>query len=177
MRILILFLALTAGGIAQQSEQPQPYDVKGVKLGSPLAEWRQGQGAACKEMPTGKTDEVSYICLGATYAGIKVQEVVGFFKGRLSSFYFGVSHDNYETLRDALKQKFGQPEKTEQKTYQNSYGAAFSGEYLLWSNGVSSITLEEIHGDREHSVLLFTHTDLTSEQVKAGKPKIKADDM
>lgn len=177
MRKIFLIVALAVSAAAQ-TVPSQPYEVKGVKLGSALSAWKAGVGAACMEMTaTPHPDQNSFLCPGATYAGIKSQEVVTFYKSQLSSFYFRTDHDNYETLRDALKQKFGPPTSSEQKTYQNGYGASFTGEYLMWLNSTSSITLEEISGDRDHSVLLFSHTELIKAQNKAGKPEGKTSDM
>jgi hypothetical protein len=177
LRNVIFFLGLLAVGAAAQTAPPQPYDVKGVRLGSSLADWKSGTGSACMEMPAGKPAESAFICPGATYAGIKLQEIVNFYKGRLTSFYFKFSHDDYDALRDALKQKFGPPSQTEQKKYQNGYGTTFNGEYSLWVNGPTSITLEEVGGDRDHSILLFAHNEILAEKEKDKKAKTKPDDM
>ena len=178
MRFLAAVLFFCALGLAQQPETPQPFEVKGIKLGSSLAQSKE-KGLTCLSLPSDKTPSDEYVCLvpNATYAGLSVSEMAMFYKDRLASIYFKFGQDKFETLKDALQQKFGKPASTEVKTYQNAYGAKFTGEYIVWSNGVSTITLEEMGGSRDQSVLLFSHTEIAGEQLKAKKAKAKPDDM
>lgn len=175
MRIFLLLLISTMA--LGQAEAPQPYEVKGVRLGSSLTDWQQGPGAKCKEIPRrASPDEEDCIMFGASFAGVGASEIVSFYKHQLVSFMFEFPNDEYDKIRGALEQKFGRPTSTKQKSYQNSFGASFAGESVLWDNGVSSISLEQIGGDRDHSVILFVHNALRSAAMSA-KNKAKADDM
>ena len=176
MRTAILVLAMIASSVAQQAEKTEPYEVKGVKLGSSLDEWKQRPAAAeCREV-VNKGDDYSCLELGATFAGASGKEIVSFYKQRLSSFYFVISAADYSGVRAALEQKFGKPASVESKTYQNGYGAKFQGEYVTWTNGISTIALEEMGSDKMHSTLMFGQLDILAEASKA-KAKAKANDM
>jgi hypothetical protein len=175
MRILLL-MAILAPCFAQ-TDAPQPYDVKGVKLGSALTDWEAGAGSKCQKLAVTKGDDVTFLCPGATFAGLPVTEMVSFYKGNLMSFYFQFPHDSYEQMRDAVKQKFGSPKESKQETYQNAYGATFTGESLIWTNEVSSVSVEEIAGDRDTSVVLFVNLALSKQKEKDDKAKVKVSDM
>jgi hypothetical protein len=100
-----LILALTAG-----AQQPQPYEVNGMKLGSSFSEWKKGPGLPCEKWQPIEPDVISYACPDTTYAGAPVQEIVNFYQGRLLSLYLVVSHNDFINLRAAIRQKCGQPE-------------------------------------------------------------------
>ncbi len=162
---------------AQSATGAQPYEVKGVKLGTPLAQWRSGPGAACRAMDNDDPSEVRFKCSDQTYAGVPVDEMITFYDGRLSSFYLVTTHDNFIVLRDALTTKFGPPKEKEQKTFsERRTGHTQDGQHHMWDSGVSTIDLVEFAaGDFDHSAIAFMHTGVIAEHNK--KTKAKTDDM
>ena len=90
-------------------------------------------------------------------------EIVNFYHGRLMSFYLLAPHKDFATLRSALKQKFGQPERTEQKTFAFD-GITRAGELNRWSNHVSSVNLVEFGPDQNTTVLFFSQIEIMAEK-------------
>lgn len=113
--VILIMMAMATGAGAQPEDKPQPYNVNGVKLGTAFSEWKQGPGARCVPWEAVKPDVASYSCPDTTYAGAPVQEIVGFYRGRLISFYLVAPHNRFNLLRAAMKQKFGQPWRIEPK--------------------------------------------------------------
>ena len=167
--ILIVVLAAVSVG-AQQTEPAQPYDVNGMKLGSAFSDWKKGAGAQCSDWDRVEPDVSTYSCPELTYGGVRMEEIVNFYHGRLMSIYLLLSHRDFNTLRTALKQKFGQPWRTEQKAYELD-GITLNGEHNRWSNGVTSINLAEYGPDRERSTLFFAHMAIMAEKTKNEKAK------
>ncbi len=177
MQRLVLVIAMIVGASAQNAAPSQPYDVKGVLLGSPLSEWQQAHSQDCRSFPETQTsNEFMCFMVGATYAGSPASEIVIFYNGRLASFQIELARDKFQAVADALKQKFGEPLSVETKTYQNGFGATFRGGYVIWDNGVSTIVCEEYGGKGERLVLMFMHKQLVADQEKA-KKGAKRNDM
>ena len=165
--ILIVLLAAISAG-AQLTDPAQPYDVNGVKLGSAFSEWKKGAGARCSDWDQVEPDVASYSCPDVTYAGVRMEEIVNFYDGKLMSIYLVLSHRDFNTLRATLKQKFGQPARTEQRAYDLD-GVTLNGEHNRWSNGVTSINLAEYGPDRNRSVLFFAHMKIMAEKTRNTK--------
>ena len=161
--LLILTMALVA-----QSQQPEPYDVNGVKLGSSFSDWKRGAGANCETWQPAETSVMSYTCPNAVYAGTPVQEIVNFYQGRLLSFYLVASHSDFEGLRSNFKQKFGKPERTDQRAIDLG-GVTRQVEINRWSNGVTSLNLIEFSPDKDHTVIFLSHVGLMAEKTRNSK--------
>ena len=71
-----------------------------------------------------------------------------FFHQRLYMIKSTLPGKQYPALRSAFVEKYGTPSVTIAE-YQNSFGAKFNGEKLLWSNGVSQISMGERDGERD----------------------------
>jgi hypothetical protein len=160
MRTFFLLLVIASGTAAQS---PQSYDVNGVKLGLSFSEWKKGAGAYCTSWQPVEPNVDSYSCPDLTFAGSKMTEIVNFYRGRLMSFYLLARHKDFTMLRSALKQKFGQPERTEQKTFSFD-GITRTGEITRWSNGVSSVNIVEFGPDQSTTVLFFSQIEIMAEK-------------
>jgi PEGA domain len=166
-----------------------PYDIKGVKLGALLTEWQQQNPNDCtrKLVPAllgAQNLNGPLSCLNTwaeqqtTYAGVPVESMqVSFYGQRLVSVSFSFGADAYETLRDALQEKFGKFASAATETYQNAFGATYSGAVVTWRNNVSTLVLSEISNDREHCGLNFWHNDLALAKERGARPKANAKDM
>lgn len=84
------------------------------------------------------------------------------------SFYSGM---NFSPLWEGFKAKFGDQTKLETEYKQNGFGAQFEDLVLTWSNGVSSIELEEYFVDAEHGALWCRHKALFALHQKLTAPK------
>jgi len=167
IRLTLLFFLLAADALVS-AQQPQPYDINGVKLGASFSEWRKGAGARCVDFEHVEPNVASYSCPDLSYQGVPLQQVVNFFHGRLISVYMVAAHADFAALRIALKQKFGAPWRTEQRAYPLD-GITLNGEHNRWSNGVTSINLAEFGPDRNHSVLFFSHIEIMAEKTRETK--------
>jgi hypothetical protein len=165
MRGFLLVLTMV---LAAQSQQPQPYDVNGVKLGSTFSDWKRGAGANCEKWQPVEPGVMSYVCLDTAYAGAPVQQTVNFYQGQLLSFYLIASHSDFESLRSALKQKFGKPERTVQQALALD-GVTRQVEVNRWSNGITSLNLVEYSPDKDHTVIFLSHIGLMADKTKNSK--------
>ncbi|HEU4415152.1 MAG TPA: hypothetical protein VFT65_10255 [Candidatus Angelobacter sp.] len=170
MRTILIALALAVGASAQQPDQNQPFDVNGVQLGSAFSDWQKGPGAKCTYFMDVEPDVASYRCPDLVYAGVQVQETVSFYHGRLINFYLVASHKDFASLRAAMKEKFGQPWRTEQKVYSLN-GITLTGEHNRWSNGTTSLNLAEFSPDRDHTLLFFSNVEVMADKTKSAKAK------
>lgn len=105
--------------------------------------------------------------------------VYHFVDGRLYKITIFFSQTDFEKVLNAVKAKFGEPKARDTRTYQNSFGANFSGEVLLWNNAVSELNLFERAGRTDSSLLLVSHKELervASDNIKL-KIKPRTDDL
>ncbi len=191
--------AITSAGASQPVPPPidlkplpegvAPYDIKGVKLGALLTDWQRQNPTDCtrKLIPAlvgAQRLNEALNCLNTwheqqmTYAGVPVESMlVSFYGQRLESVNFSFPADKFETLRDALQEKFGKFSEASTETYQNAFGATYEGSVIRWNNGVSTISLSEISNDRDHCGLLFWHNELAAAKQQGSKPKANIKDM
>jgi hypothetical protein len=86
---------------------------------------------------------------GPTVAGVNaVRTLYYFFHLRLYMIKSTLPGSEYPALRSAFIQKYGSP-LARIAQYQNSMGGKFTGEELLWRNGVSQIQLGQRDGERD----------------------------
>jgi hypothetical protein len=110
----------------------------------------------------------------STVANVPVVLLFDFVDGKLYKIQASFRQEVFDKMRTAFTEKYGEPNVGETKTYQNAFGAGFTGQSLLWNNGVSSILLLERAIDLKTSMLMFLHASLGKE-AKARKPKPKPD--
>jgi hypothetical protein len=98
-----------------------------------------------------------------TIADVKTELLVHHFvDGKLYRITAWLPHDGYLKVKMGLIAKEGDPDREETSTYQNSFGATFTGESLTWTNAVSTITLTERFGRLDTSALVFEHRELAA---------------
>jgi hypothetical protein len=84
-----------------------------------------------------------------TIANVRAYRTVYyFFHQRLYMIKSTLPASEYPVLRSAFIDKYGTPSVSAAE-YQNSFGAKFSGEKLLWENSVSGMSLGQRDGDRD----------------------------
>jgi hypothetical protein len=71
-----------------------------------------------------------------------------------------MSNTGFLSMLEALKVKLGEPSKREERQVQNRAGAIFNNTIVTWSNGVSSVRLEERYGRIDQMGLVYEHTAL-----------------
>ena len=97
-----------------------------------------------------------------TIAGAPAQQFVyKFVDGQLYEITIFFEHKDFDQVMAALKVKYGQPSGKDGRTYQNPFGASFSGEVVLWSNAASEMTILERAGKLDQSLLVLTHKALS----------------
>jgi hypothetical protein len=189
---LIVFLALVLRISAQTATPAEPYSIKADKLGEIAAEWLASDPAH-KEW---KCTDMSHIVEGepvtcswerslkpkveaVTYAGLELQSQGASFVGKDRKLVLYrvelkfCSGGGYEaTLVSAFNEKFG---------IFASYKIVLGQERWLWTNGVSTVTLDyTMPGPTYHSpVVTFTLDSLVREiqerQDKAAQKKARSD--
>lgn len=158
MRTILMTMALAIAAGAQTAG-PQLNEIDGVRLGSPLAEWHSGPGAACTELRSINPNSVKFMCSRATYAGMAVKEMVSFYEGRLESVLVMVPHDHFKQLRDAAMQKFGAP------ATQDAAGAVST-----WNDGKTVVSLNEMSGiGPNNAALMFIDVAITQADATQAK--------
>lgn len=104
-----------------------------------------------------------------TIANARAETSYSFFDGQLYAIDSDFSQRDFDEVKQAFLDKFGEPASSEVKEYQSGFGARFTGEVIYWSNSVSFIQLMERNERLDRSVALFIHRTLSDRQTKAGK--------
>jgi len=165
--------------MAQQSNSaPEPHHIKSDVLGENLGTYATNNpGEKCAAPNTALASQLDSkgngfcIVLGAqvflSYANVRlIYKNLEFNDSRLVQVMMTISHSDYDTLRDGLIAKFGEPSVRSKADYQNRMGAHFSGDTLLWDNGVSTVMVDEFGGNLDTTVLNFAMDDYLKEQLK-----------
>jgi hypothetical protein len=186
-------------------QNAQPYDLKGDRLGMTLEDFRivhlgKGSGSDvlpwCSDTRPGKEistllsetwyDQAGLInCRldfpyqdlpGPTIAGVNTDMLIyHFVDGQLYQITAWLPHSGFSEVKNAYVEKLGRPTAEDASTYQNAFGAKFSGETLTWKNGVSAMLLVERNGSVNDSAIYFVHTAL-HKKAEGRKPKARVDD-
>jgi hypothetical protein len=109
-----------------------------------------------------------------TIAGVPTELFLyHFVNGKLYKITVLFSHNNFGKVLDALKAKYGEPKGKTSRTYQNSYGAKFTGEVILWENATSAMLLHERADRLDSSQLTLVHQELAKIAADNIKSKVK----
>jgi hypothetical protein len=94
-----------------------------------------------------------------------------FVDDKLASVMFAFNDGMYLSgYIEGLTEKFGAPAKTT-TTYQNGFGASFTGNVWTWENSFGGIVLEEFGENREAGTLYYYDTKLAAEFKSRAKVK------
>jgi hypothetical protein len=199
--ILIVFLAFIQQTGAQQTTTPaEPYSITADKLGEIAAEWL----ASDSTHKDWKCTDMSHVVDGkpitcsweravypkvevVTYAGLELQNQGASFvgkDGKLVLYQVELTFcngDGYEaTLISAFNEKFGMASH-KVTPLQNGFGATVREDTWMWTNGVSTVTLDYTTPEPTyHSpVVTFALDSLAREiqerQDKAAQKKARSD--
>ncbi len=98
-----------------------------------------------------------------TIGDVKTELLVHHFvDGKLYRISAWFPHDGYLKVAAGMIARHGPPAHRETNSYQNRFGATFTGEELIWDNAVSTIALTERFGDLNTSSLIFAHRKLSA---------------
>jgi hypothetical protein len=172
----------------------EAYELKGDKLGMSMAEYLKRHPSDCvssnlapKPSKTGPKPadpssfhftctniDVTHPYTLATYP-MKWQSV-DFSRQQLYRIEYAFSHELFDVIEASLASKFGQPTNMQQDDVQNGFGAHFKRSTVIWKNGTSTITLNEIiAGDLTVSdVELTLDTILSAVKQKEGEKAVSA---
>ena len=197
----ILAFAIVAS--AQQATVPEPYSVKGDKLGETSAEWLASDSDhknwMCEDA-SHVVDGEPFDCISdsmspgkartdVTYAGVGLFKQSASFvaKGdklilyRIDLTFGNVAGANNEArLLDALNEKFGTASH-EITTLQNGYGATSQEDSWFWTNGVSAVRLDYIvpeplyHSPVATFILSVVAKEIQDRHDKARQKKARSD--
>jgi hypothetical protein len=102
-----------------------------------------------------------------TVGGSRLEfELYRFFDGKLYTIFLAFGSADFESVARQLQQKWGSPTTTEQKQFQNAFGATIAGVTEHWSRGTASITLTQFSGTANTSSLMFEDQSLSNEAIK-----------
>jgi len=203
--VLLAVVAFALGASAQQVVNPEPYSVKGDKLGETAAEWLASNPThkdwTCGDssgMAEGSTIECSCLFFlrkleqgkayqpspDETYAGTSLVHGSVSFIGKdsrliLYKVEMGFDKSDLTLLMPALVDKFGTPASHDVIPLQNGFGAKFEMSMLNWTNGVSSVEFVYSDAPDQSPVLIFTldgpAKELKGRQDKAEHNKARSD--
>jgi hypothetical protein len=115
---------------------------------------------------------------GPTVAGIAAYRTIYyFFHERLYKVESELPRSEYRVLRREFIAKYGPPIIAKTVPYQNGFGAAFSGERLLWRNSFSNISIGELDGQSNNIRIVFWHYAIGKQCEIAGAAKGRAKDL
>lgn len=97
-----------------------------------------------------------------------------FVDGQMYSISAKFSESQFDTVRDALITKYGNPTGEQSSVVQNSFGALFINRTLSWERPSSYVMLLRYSTDLKTSALSFVHREL-EKKVEKLKPKARPD--
>jgi hypothetical protein len=199
--ILILFLAFIFQRMdAQQTPSPEPYSIKADKLGEIAAEWLVSDPThkdwKCTDMAhavdgkpiTCSWERAAYPKVEVvTYAGLELTSQGASFvgkDGKLMLYQMELKFcngDGYEaTLISVFNEKFGTASH-KVTPLQNGFGATITEHTWMWTNGVSTVTLDYTTPEPTYHSPVVTFTldslarDIQERQDKAAQKKARSD--
>jgi hypothetical protein len=96
----------------------------------------------CNESPGDRNQS------GLQFAGVQaVSMFYRFLGGRLNEIEIHLTSHDYMDVKAAFIQKYGTPTNTTSESYQNGYGASWTGEVCHWKSGNQAIALSEGSGN------------------------------
>jgi hypothetical protein len=137
-------------------EQFLSWDVRSSAL---TEEEARAKSIRCVAAPSGDDDPDFLGVSPPTVAEVEAYRTVYyFFQGKLYLIRSTLPKESYRTIRSAFEEKYGVP-TSHVEQYQNSFGATFTGENLLWSNEISRISITE-HGSDPDSQIVSESKDI-----------------
>ncbi len=115
-----------------------------------------------------------------TIAGVPTDTYIySFVDGQLYRITIFFPQKNFAQVAASMKTKYGDPWRTETKTYQNDFGVNFEGDVLMWQKPVSHMKLTQRAGNLEQSSLNLEHDALlnTARKRLNAVGKSHADDL
>lgn len=70
-----------------------------------------------------------------------------FYGGRLYEIEIHLTSHDYKDVKLAFIQKYGSPSSKDDKSYQNGFGARWTGEVVYWKSGTQEVALSEGAGN------------------------------
>lgn len=165
----------------------QAYEIKGDKLGISLADYLQkhpsdcvaqtinpkpGQNSVKASDPNSfhlqctnyqQIDSKTFArSLSLANVGMDWQDI-DFSEQRLYRIAYTFRQSVFAVIEEAFEMKYGKPSSSSTEDVQNKFGAHFTRSVIIWKNGVSTITLNELLGDD----LTYSRVELTLDDVYA----------
>ncbi len=161
----------------------EPYRIKEDVLGESLAQYQQNNSAPAASNSYGKSGAALKDCTlqesfaaanshgvvectsfntndAATYAGLTYRwRTVKFVNSSLHEVDIVLHHSGYESLKNAMIEKFGKPVRMEKQDLQTGIATHLEATNLYWNNGTSTIAVFEYQGDQETTMVQFTLDD------------------
>jgi hypothetical protein len=198
--VLIMFLGFVQRAGAQQAAAPEPYSIKADKLGEIAAEWL----ASDPTHKDWKCTDMSHVVDGepmtcsweravypkvevVTYAGLELTNEGASFVGKDGKLVLYqvelkfCNGDGYEaTLISAFNEKFGTASH-KVTPLQNGFGATITEDTWMWTNGVSTVTLDYTTPEPTYHSPVVTFTldsvarEVQERQDKTAQKKARSD--
>lgn len=199
--VLLAVLAISLGASSQQTADPEPYSVKGDKLGETSAEWLTSDSShkdwVCEDASQAAGGK-PLTCVWeerlrsgkgtpATYAGVELfKQSVSFVAKDAKLIVYQIEltfcngPDHEATLLSALNERFGTASHRVTRL-QNGFGATFDEDSWGWTNGVSTVILDFVIPEPiYHSPVVTFTLDAVAKQIqdqqdKAAQKKARSD--
>lgn len=160
-RFLVLAIAfcVAMGSVAYAAEEAVGF--KGINLGSDISEMGKDSRYECHPDPNNAWHD-SACRLNSkekeTIAGSPISSpTLDYFANKLWQISIRFDSDDFQTVIDSLKTKYGKGKITKEKV-QNKLGATFVNEIVTWKKGTSNIVAKKFASNLDKSSLRF-YTD------------------
>jgi hypothetical protein len=179
-KILLLSLILISVHSFSQVKENPFNSIMGMKWGINVAEFKKSfqyplQVFAYKnelffenfELGDLTIDTVTFV-FNSKVRGLEFSEA-NFERFFLSSAYMDIVPDQFDSLLDIFKTKYGSPLNIKNSTLQNRMGAKFAQTEVMWENGNRFILLDRYSNNLEKGLCLFTSVTKINDDLKEGK--------
>ena len=160
----------------------EPYDFKGIKLGSNISEIINNPHFICEELQIPIGDKMCRIESSEkeTIARVPIETIYFFyFNDILSRITVDFNSDYFHKVKTALQVKYGLPKNEKVEMLENRMGALFENHIYEWENSVSIIIAEKYNETIDQSTVMYSLNSYDEEFKKRLKKDAKkgSDDL
>ena len=157
--VLAIVVCVTMCSVAYAADEAVGF--KGINLGSDISEMEKDSRYKCHPDPNNAWHD-SACRLDSkekeTIAGSPISSpTLDYFANKLWQISIRFDSDDFQTVIDSLKTKYGKGKITKEKV-QNKLGATFVNEIVTWKKGTSNIVAKKFASNLDKSSLRF-YTD------------------
>jgi hypothetical protein len=153
MRVFIFILAAIASTTA--FAQSEPFDFKGIALGSDISVIENNPKFSCHNINDPIADQTCALEYGETIAGTLVNKLMlYYYDGKLHTILIKFDATNFSQVAEALKEKYGGGNSKSERV-QNRMGETFENRIVTWRKPGQILEATQFSGKLDTSSVMY----------------------